>query len=439
MQDIDIVYLYEHATRELDVACAITSILQQQHGLRVEIIQWPHGFHRVAGRIHPRVVVVPFCYTERSYPTCLMEWRKAAFFNLTWEQLFYKGNLKAKTPRGDFAVNHVIHHSWSDRYASFLREQGILEDHIFVNGQPAYTLYNEPYRQYFEQQADLAAQHGLDMTKTWVFFPENYNWAFYSEATLNRFIQDGQSPDDVFAMKDFCTRSFQEVIKWLCDLAGHDQIEVIVRPRPSTSLAEFRAAVQRIIPSIPERLRIIQDKSVREWIMASDIVLSSHSTSLIEAAVAGKLAHIVAPYPILASLHQEWHTFVPRISTRQELLDVALHRSESAADRRLEHWAHNTLMSRGDAIQNLAGYMARLCKGDIPAPSVPPRQSVTPPGRIPLPKWFLFEYRRIRYQKIRQTPAKKIEPEYVKDMVNSAEIENRVSRWGQVLAGGRRA
>ena len=209
MQDIDIVYLYEKAVRELDVACAIKYMAQHLYGLRIEIVQQNYGYPQAFEEFHPRVVVLPFCYQERSHNAYLLQWRKAVYFNLTWEQLFYPGNRTAKTPRGEFAVNHCLHHAWGDFYADFLRQQGIPNKHIFVNGNPAYALYDEPYRQYFKQRSDLASQHGLDPVRRWIFFPENYNWAFYDESMLQQMIGDGQAPDQVFAMRDFCRQSFE--------------------------------------------------------------------------------------------------------------------------------------------------------------------------------------------------------------------------------------
>ena len=51
-------------------------------------------------------------------------------------------------------------------------------------------------------------------------------------------------------------------------------------PRPVTPLADFRSAVQRVLTDIPEHLHIIKDESVREWIINSDVVVTSYSTSL---------------------------------------------------------------------------------------------------------------------------------------------------------------
>jgi surface carbohydrate biosynthesis protein len=435
MQEVDIVYLYEKAVRELDVACAIKHQAWQRHGLRVEIVQQNYGYARAFAEFCPRVVVLPFCYQERSNNFIFTEWRKAAFFNLTWEQLFYPGNQAAKTPRGEFAVKHVIHHAWSDFYADLLRRQGVPQPHIFVNGNPAYALYDEPYRRYFKQRDGLASEYGLDPAKPWVFFPENYNWAFYDDAMLQQMVRDGQPAEQVSAMRDFSRQSFEAVIRWCAALADRPGLELIVRPRPATVLQDFVERVRQIISSTPSRMHIIQKETVREWIIASDAVVSSYSTSLIEASIAGKPIYMLEPYPIPASLQVEWHALVPRLKTQADFLQACSNPAGTGRDCQLANWARSTMMAHGDAIWNIADYLARLCRGEIQPPPIPSRKSVTLPGRLPLPPWLLFEYRRIRWKGHRRTPPGKIHPEYAKDVVGQDEIEQRVSRWNQVLAG----
>jgi surface carbohydrate biosynthesis protein len=427
MRDVDIVYLYEHAARELDVACAVTAHLRKDHGLRVEIVHWPHGFAEAVGHIRPRMVVLPFCYSERSYINLLHFWYKVMFFNLTWEQLFYKGNQKAKTPRGDFAINHVVHHAWSDPYVDFLKDQGVPDDHILSNGQPAYTLYDEPYRNYFASRDVLAARYGMDTRKRWVFFPENYNWAFYSEATLARFIADGQSPEDVQEMREFCNRSLDEVLRWCRASVAEGKIELIVRPRPSTTTDEFRAVIVRVLSEFPDGFHILQGESVREWILASDVVVSSHSTSLIEASIAGKRILILEPYPILDLLKADWQAYVPRVKTEQEFLNICRDPVKGPVDDSLENWARYSFMSKGDAIRNLSNYLAKLVRGEIARPPYYLKRDFLSPAKrfLPVRLWALY-----RHYSERNRP---VSPEYVKDVLSPIEMQNRIGKWERIL------
>lgn len=432
----DVVYFFEHAARELDVACAVTHLLRQR-GLRATVVQWPHGFHRVASLPAPKVVVLPFCYTQASFSTCLLEWRTATYFNAAWEQLFYAGNEKAKSPRGAFATRHVIHHAWGDFTADILRRHGVPSDRIFVNGHPAYQLYELPYASYFPDRAAIAERFGLSADKRWVFFPENYNWAFYTPETLRRFIMAGQRADDVEAMRVFCEESLREVLAWCVQLADRQDVELIIRPRPATPASEFRSYVERVIGRVPERMRILQDGTVREWIRAADVVVSSHSTSLIEASIAGKPAYMLAPRSMPQILAVDWHAKAPKIRSQSELVRAAFD-ADAADSLPLVEWARSRVMAHGDAIRNLANHLATMVRGDVPLPGPVSRADaveVRKVGPFSIPRALLYELRRFRHRGHRRRPSAVVEPEYVPDLAGEREVEARIARWADILAG----
>jgi hypothetical protein len=435
MRKVDIVYLYEHAARELDVACAIAAILKQKYGVSVEILQWPTGFLNTFHNLQPRLVVLPFCYNEKSYPKLLAAWRKSIFFNMTWEQLFYPGNKTAKTPRGEFSINHVIHHAWSELYASFLKQQGIPENHIYLNGQPAYKLYDEPYRHYFASRTYLAERFGLNPECRWLFFPENYNWAFYTQSTIDQFIRNGQSPDDIHTMQEYCKASLAETVLWCAEIARTNKVEVILRPRPATSLTEFKEAVAQIIPSIPAGLHILKEESVRDWVLASDVVVSSYSTSLLEGAIARKPVYLLEPYPIPSSLQMQWHDYLPHIKTRQQFMKSCLENTSETAGAMLGEWAREQMMASGDAIGRLAEILSHLLGPGVTVPSAPSWRASIPDVKIRKHalNWTLSQRLRAIFGRQRVT---RVSAEHVNDYFERDVIKTRIQRWSDVLSNG---
>jgi surface carbohydrate biosynthesis protein len=425
MRDVDIVYLYEHVSRELDVACVVTALLEHDYGMTTEIVQWPVEFPRILNKLRPRrLVVFPFCYTERDFAPLLAYWNNAHYFNLTWEQLFYEGNAKTKTPRGKFALNGVVHHAWSARYADLLRSNGVPDEHIFLNGHPAYSLYDLPYRGYFPSRAEIAAYFGLDPLREWIFFPENYNWAFYPKGRLKLFLRDDQTMEDIYEMQRFCDQSFSRVLKWFVGfLESFDNVELIIRPRPSTTLNEFRSAVDQVLKNVPDRMHIIQEGSVREWILASDITLSSYSTSLIEAAVAGKRANILEPYPLPLRLQSEWHQYLPHIRNYSQFEELCNPGKLENRATELGNWARTTLMANGDSIRNISEELYKLSNSPVS------QEKYTS-----LSKWSLFPskmwapYRNLR-QKYRYLRTHGVEPVYTKDFIPKEVIHYRKEKW----------
>ncbi len=440
MKKIDILYLYEHVDRELDVACIVKIYLEQQHGLNAEIVQHPFG--QLSPDLNldgarPRVVAMPHAY----YTPYLLDWPKATYVSLMWEQLFYKGNRLVKMPRGTFALKHVLHHVWGEFSSDYLQEVGVPKEHIFVNGNMAYALYGEPYRRYYTGRDELARRYGLDPAKRWIFFPENYNWAFYTEEKLRGSqAKSGLPEGEVYAMRDFCRDSLDETIRWCSQVvAKNENVEIIVRPRPFVPLDEFKTFVNRVIPEMPARMRITKDESVREWIMASDGVVSSYSTSLIEAAVAGKPVFMLEPLPIPDSIHMSWHDLAPHVQTLSDFETVCS--GVSAADMRLGNWARRTMLGNGDPIRNLVRFLAQVATGDVPPPPPVARDDIPLPKRAPLPvpTPLLFEYHRAvhKYQNWRvrmtKTPVRP-SPTFEKDVLSGSEIERRVNLWKPILS-----
>ena len=160
MGQIDVLWYYEHVDREMDIACAVKALIEATCDLRIEIVQHPYG-EMVADyqRLHPRLILMPA--VQGSYIPYLLEWPDAACVNLRWEQLFYQGIVANKILYGDLAVNYVIHHAGSEFGRDDLKTQGVPENHVYVNGNPVYSLYQPRYSGYFASRAALAKRYQL--------------------------------------------------------------------------------------------------------------------------------------------------------------------------------------------------------------------------------------------------------------------------------------
>jgi len=428
-KQLDILYLYDHPVRELDVACAVKSLLESKFGLTVEIAQSKADISAITGIYQPEIVVLPWYYRLEHYPY-LLALRQSRFVTLAWEQLFYGGNKNAKSPHGVFAQKYLWHHAWGDFYVDFLAEYDVPKEHIFVNGNPSYTLYQSPYSRYFIQRAELAKKYGLDINRKWVFFPENYNWKFYDAARIKRFIGYGITADDMSVMQSFSAESFQIVMSWCNEIAARDDIELILRPRPTTEPDELRQAMLNAVQTPSRGFHTISGETVREWILASDLVVSSHSTSLIEAAVAEKPVFMLEPITIPEALHVHWHNFTPRIKSSAEF-NSACENWDSKPYIMLRNWAQTTMMTNGDSIWNIAAFLAQLSNSnnrEIKSPSV--ESLMLPTNRVSLPKWALYPYRRWQWNKLKSTYHQRTRQ---RDVIDAEKIQEKIIRWNKVL------
>lgn len=368
---VDVIYFVESVPKELDVACIVRLLAKQRHGLNVEIVSFKDHTPAWLKWKRPRLLVLPTCYYADAWGLRrhIGHWPGTPFLNLTWEELFCKANLTWRNPRDGFAQKHVQHHVWGDFYRKFLLSHGVPAEHILVNGHPGYRLYTDPYRRYFPSKEELALKHDLDSAKRWIFLPENYGWAFYTDANIQGRIQDGMDPSIPPILQEYCRSTLKTVLGWCETVSRAADIEMIIRPRPTTPAAEFRSVCQELHGGNLDRVRMIKDGTVNEWILASDVVVSSFSTCLLEAAIAGKPAYMLEPLPLPDPLWSIWNDDADSLTTQEEFQAVCQGKVTVASDQRLYGWAHANLLANGDPIENLVRYIADVCDGKIKLPS----------------------------------------------------------------------
>jgi surface carbohydrate biosynthesis protein len=358
---IPVLWLVEHLAREMDATCAAVGLLRQRYGIHAEIWHMYRDAGAVLSQIVPEVVVHPFFYfadgalATEDFVAC---WPRATHFTMAWEQLHYPAHQTSKAPADAFAREQVLHHAWGGFYHDYLTGHGVPTDNIFVNGHPAYALYFEPYRRYYKTRQQLASAYGLDEHARWVFVPENYRWAFLTDKRLAAFESWGGNRAEATALREFSRQSLAAMLEWCAALAQDRAVELIFRTRPSTGESQMQAFVHDVLGRGDSRMRFIKKGSVREWILAADVVVSSYSTSLIEAALAGKKALMAEPLPIPPALQCDWYDLVPSLTTREAFVTACL--EPGGPPPALAEWARREMLGRGDPIERLAAHVATL-------------------------------------------------------------------------------
>jgi hypothetical protein len=364
-------------------------------------------------------------------------WPEARYINLSFEQLLGKTQKKFKAPRDDFARNYVLHHAWGEFFSRYLQANHVPRSQIIVNGNPSYMLYRSPYKNYYQTREELARQYDLDPEKRWVFVPENYGWAFFKDHMVRDRVRRGFDPDDAFRYRVFARDSLCAAAAWWRDAAKLDSVELIVRPRPAIPKDQFVNTVAEMAGELPASLRFIKQGTVREWILASDIVFSSYSTTLLEAAVAQKPLYMLMPYSFPDFLYAPWYDLAAKVETGDAFLDVLTQPELDQNWRHLEAWVINKMMAKGDAIANLADLFADVIAGhvDVPQP--------LPVGR---------ELEQLSWGKVKRSLRKigwnwyqsglaalgiktrdQVWNPHEKDVVAPVDVQRRVARWGEIL------
>jgi surface carbohydrate biosynthesis protein len=363
MRNLDFLFLVEHIARELDVVTCLAEKLRRAYGAQVEVKSYFLDVDSTLLTCRPKVVIFPFFYGSNSSSSqYLAMWPEATFVNMCWEQMLSKIDISMKVPRDDTARARVVHLCWSNRHQEFLLGNGVARDHLIVTGNPAMKLYDQPYCRYFATRNDLARRHRIDPQRKWVLFPEAYQYGFMSDDWMRWNVENQNA--DLGLMREarnYSCQCLNMLLAWANELHSPDDPIFIIRPRPSTPREVATKCIHNVIGDPVGNIAVIKKESVREWILAADHVISSHSTTLIEAALARKPVHIFSPVPLPESLSAEWHDLVPRLRSREEFLDAVRDVQTMPSSASLAAWARQ-LMLLGDPIEAIVKALANLHK-----------------------------------------------------------------------------
>jgi surface carbohydrate biosynthesis protein len=359
----DIVFFIEHRVREFDAAAAIRRHLKSRHGLEVKIAALCQHSEPALLSAAPKLVVLPWAQnveTSSILRSIVNAYPRACFLDMCWEQLLLAHVVETKAPKGYFAKHCILHHSWGPFRTAYLKSVGIPESHIFENGNPLYTLYQQRYRGLYPTKAQLADRHGLDPDKPWVLFPENYGWAFLTKRQIRRrYVSKGLPEGRALRTHRFQTESLREALRWFSRI--HEPIEFILRPRPAITVSGYEAAFEKGGLKPGPSVRIIKNGPILEWIHASDLVMSSFSTTLLEAAVAGKPAFAIETVPFLDDVTDvAWMQQVQRVTSFEAFAALLKDTRRLPAADELAAFARGVAHPCEDALIGAADIMKRI-------------------------------------------------------------------------------
>jgi surface carbohydrate biosynthesis protein len=361
MKNIKILWLIEHIAREMDVACAVKTLVKSKSGIDIIIKHIYLHANNSMRTLNPEMIVFPFFYksSDLAIAEYIKRWPNAIYVNLAWEQIFYKANLKIKAPSDEITKNNVNHIVWGNFYKEFLIKNGVTEKNIFINGNPVYALYKKPYSSFFNSRKVLAVKYSLDPEKRWIFVPENYRWAFVADAKIKRLAKDANNENELYDLKSFCIKSLDLLWKSLNRFALENNVEIIFRPRPATQFIEMERFALKSVNKLCKNIRILKDETTRDWVMSSDVIMSSFSTTLIEAAVADKDIYMFEPINFPEGLKCSWYSYIP---TLRSYRDFGLLNAENIIpnSKKLKVWAEDEMYLNNDPFRSLSEIILQL-------------------------------------------------------------------------------
>ena len=99
---------------------------------------------------------------------------------------------------------------------------------------------------------------------------------------------------------------------------------IIIRPHPSIGVESYIDLFNVRVGRVPENVRLTKCYTIREWIVASDVIGSSWSTSVWDAHLIGKPGFLFTPYSRPEWLDVWWNEDVPNFDhlSAQEIMSL---------------------------------------------------------------------------------------------------------------------
>ncbi len=321
---LDFLFLIEHHDREYQSVQNISNELLFL-GYSSKILSIEFHLHKIM-KYEPKVIILPYLFSKDLHPVDFITYFKnSIYFSLNWEQLLTGVNKEFKSPRDDFSRNQIFHYSWDKEFTNFLCSSGVNEKNIFLGGNVLHQILHSKNLQRTTHKKELAKEFKLDSKKEWCFLPMNYSWAFISSEMIQSKIKNGYPADKAYKYNEYAKQCLVYFISFLKEvLSKYKNVEFILRPHPSISIDDYAKLIKNF--SEIDNLIITKKHTISEWIVSSDYVGSSWSTSVWDASKIGKKTFLFTPIE-----KPEWHKvwWEPKVTNISSAQDLELEKLNS--------------------------------------------------------------------------------------------------------------
>lgn len=296
VEEVDFLMIYEHKVRELENLCLIKYELERR-GYKVVIkhIEDEEALEAVKPIYHAKVVTTMACYQNAS-----LEWHTKDFvsfdkvIDMQWENIVYPKDERAGVFKNYTGIGReVVRVSWGEaNKRRLLKAAHMDERNIKVVGHVGMDFLRDQLKGYYLSREELFPQYDLPLDKKVLLFAS----PFYADNLPESYIagmckKHGEDWRDYYA---FMMKSEKTILEWMEKLCNsRDDIVVIYRPHPG-HIGKHMSEVAERCPNF----KVISERSVKQWILTSDIIYTGNSSTIVEAFFGGKMCYLLFPYEV---------------------------------------------------------------------------------------------------------------------------------------------
>lgn len=293
----DFLFVYEVKNRELENICLLKIELEHR-GYTVKLVETWYRELYYSDKDEAKVVVTFALYND-SQILFLNNYAKniKKIVNLQWEQVFTVADEENPGSLYNIIGNakYAVHISWGQfNNNRLINRNAVSCKNAPICGHITLDFYKPLLRGYYQSREKICNLYGIDPKKRIHLFVSSFSWCELPDAELMQEVYQKLSFDP-FEFKRISIESQNIILDWYEKVAAlYPQIEFIYRPHP----AEIGNERLENISNKYNNFHVINQESVKQWILIADDITTWYSTSIAEIYAADRTCAVLRPIEI---------------------------------------------------------------------------------------------------------------------------------------------
>jgi len=331
MKKVDFLFVYEVKVREIENICLLKYELEKR-GYSVEFINTWYYQKKKIPKIDAVVVISFALFDDDVYNyICSFVHKFQKLINLQWEQL--GTNKSEEDTLSRFFIKglskEAVHLAWGEKTFNRLNSCGIDKKNIKITGHITMDFLNESFLPYYMSKEKLFDLYNIPLDKKICLFISSFtltNLSNIQNTKINE-AKENAKKATLIDIDDFVlisTITQKNILNWITSiLKERDDLVFIYRPHPAEYIPDENISILKNY----KNFFVISEHSVRQWIIACDVITTWYSTSLAEVYFAKKNCYILRPNDIPTEMDLALYknaAFVTNYNSFKQIFDEKL-------------------------------------------------------------------------------------------------------------------
>ncbi len=294
---LDFLILYEHIVREYESITLLKAELERR-GYTAEIRQLlDRKKLRLFTKDKPKVVVASAMYDNKTMNSFVYNNVGVCnkVVNLHWEQVLSEEQENSPFFNCGEAAAYAMHTCWGTKSRDRIVKYGVPIENTAITGAIQMDFLRDEFKGYYKDKQQLCKEFNLDPNKRLALYISSFSTAYMSDKEIDELNKLAGVSFNQFRITS--QKTMNETLDWVDKFLLTEEgknTEFVYRRHPS----EWNSPILEKMAKKHKNFHLITDYSVKQWIVASDVIFSWMSTSIAEIYFAKKSCFVIRPYPL---------------------------------------------------------------------------------------------------------------------------------------------